>query len=139
MATTGDVLRVSRSLSIPLGELTWRFTASGGPGGQHANRSNTRVELVFDIAGSPSLGPRQRSRLLERYGPALRVVASGERSQTRNRAAALERLQARLADGLRVERARTATAPSRGAKERRLEAKRHRSRLKQQRAPITDS
>jgi ribosome-associated protein len=139
MAATDDVLRVSRSLSVPVSELTWRFTASGGPGGQHANRSNTRVELVFDIAGSPSLGPRQRSRLLERYGPALRVVASGERSQARNRAAALERLRDRLADGLRVERTRTATAPSRASKERRLEAKRHRSRLKQQRAPVTDS
>ena len=138
MATTGDVLRVSRSLSVPLSELTWRFTASGGPGGQHANRSNTRAELVFDIAGSPSLGPRQRSRLLERYGPSLRVVASGERSQARNRDAALDRLRDRLAEGLRVERPRTATKPTRAAKERRLEAKRRRSRLKQDRASITD-
>ena len=138
MATTGDVLHVSRSLSIPLPELSWRFTASGGPGGQHANRSNTRVELVFDIAGSPSLGPRQRARLVERYGPTLRVVASGERSQTRNREAALDRLRDRLADGLRVERPRTATKPTKAAKERRLEAKRRRSRLKQDRASITD-
>lgn len=140
MVTPDEVLRVSRSLSVPASELSWRFTASGGPGGQHANRSNTRVELVFDIAASPSLGPRQRARLVERYGPVLRVVASGERSQARNREAALERLKARLADGLRVARPRTATKPTVSAKARRLDAKRRRSLLKQQRAaPTTDS
>ena len=135
----GEGLRVTRSLTIPVDEFTWRFTASGGPGGQHANRSNTRAEVVFDIAGSPSLGPRQRARLLERYGSALRVVASDERSQVRNRAVALERLRGRLAAGLRVERTRTATTPTRAAKERRLEAKRRRSILKNQRAAITDA
>src|SRR5947209_3177719 len=81
------------SCSIPLSELEWRFTPSGGPGGQHANRSNTRVEVRFDVATSPSLGERQRARLLERLGPTVRVVADDERSQARNRALALERLR----------------------------------------------
>src|SRR5687767_14181534 len=73
------VLRVTRSCSIPLDELNWRFTASGGPGGQHANTSNTKVELRFDVLNSDSLGPRQRARLLERIGPVVRIVASDER------------------------------------------------------------
>jgi ribosome-associated protein len=81
----GTHLIVSRSCRIPLDELEWRFSASGGPGGQHANTSNTRAEVRFDVAGSPSLGPRQRARLLERVGPTVRVVASDERSQARNR------------------------------------------------------
>ena len=91
-------LVVSRSCRIPLDELEWRFSASGGPGGQHANTSNTKAEVRFDVATSPSLGPRQRARLLERLGPVVRVVASDERSQARNRDLALERLAARLAD-----------------------------------------
>src|SRR5438093_10051070 len=95
-------LRVTRSLSVPADELEWRFTGSGGPGGQHANTSNTRVEVRFDVAQSPSLGPRQRARLLERLGPLVRVVASDERSQLRNRELARERLRAKLAEGLRV-------------------------------------
>ena len=125
-----DDLRISRGLTIPAEELRWRFTASGGPGGQHANTSNTRAEVRFDIAGSPSLGPRQRERLLSAFGPELRVAASDERSQTRNRALALERLGARLADALRVERTRTPTRPSKGAKRRRLDEKTRRGDLK---------
>ncbi|MBV8986828.1 MAG: aminoacyl-tRNA hydrolase, partial [Acidimicrobiia bacterium] len=69
-------LRVTRTCRIPLDELAWRFTASGGPGGQHANTANTRAEVTFDVANSPSLGPRHRARLLERLGPAVRVVTS---------------------------------------------------------------
>src|SRR5437868_15243654 len=97
-----DALRVTRSLCIPLDELECRFSASGGPGGQHANRSNTRAEVRFDIASSPSLGPRQRARLLERFGPVVRVVVDAERSQLRNRSLAQERLAARLAAALRI-------------------------------------
>jgi ribosome-associated protein len=126
-------LRVTSHCAIPLGELEWRFSPSGGPGGQHANRSNTRVEVRFDIASSPSLGPRQRSRLLARLGPVVRVVADDERSQARNRALALDRLRSRLAAGLHVEKARRPTAPSRGARERRLSDKRHQSERKQAR------
>lgn len=129
-----EVLRVTRSCAVPLDELEWRFSGAGGPGGQHANTANTRVEVRFDVAGSPSLGPRQRARLLERVGPVVRVVASDERSQARNRALALERLAARLAEGLRVERPRVATKPSRAAKRARLEGKRRRSEVKRGRA-----
>ena len=126
-------LRVSPSCQIPLDELTWRFTGSGGPGGQHANTSNTRAEVVFDVAESPSLGPRQRARLLERLGPVVRVAASDTRSQGRNRDLALERLCSKLADALKVEKPRRATRPSKGAKERRLSDKKRRSEVKRQR------
>ncbi|HEX5616500.1 MAG TPA: alternative ribosome rescue aminoacyl-tRNA hydrolase ArfB [Acidimicrobiia bacterium] len=129
------VLRVSRSCAIPMSELRWRFTASGGPGGQHANTANTRVEVVFDIARSTALGPRQRARLLERLGPELRVVASDERSQVRNRALALERLAARVEGALRVATPRVATKPSRAARQRRVEDKRRHSEKKRQRRP----
>lgn len=124
------VLRVTRSLAVPLAELDWRFSASGGPGGQHVNTSNTKVELRFDVAGSPSLGPRQRERLLERLGPSVRVVVSDQRSQARNRVLALERLRERLAEGLRVETPRRPTRPTRSSKVRRVESKRQRGDIK---------
>ena len=123
---------------IRMDELDWRFSASGGPGGQHVNTANTRAEVRFDIAGSPSLGPRQRARLLERLGPDVRVVASDERSQLRNRELALERLRSRLADALRVEKPRRPTKPTRAAKEKRLEQKRHRSETKRRRRGRSD-
>lgn len=134
-AVDGDeALRVTRSLTIPMRELSVRFTAAGGPGGQHANTSNTKVEVRFDIAESPSLGPVQRSRLLARFGPELRVVASAERSQARNRAAAVARLRELLADALHIDRPRVATRPGRGAAERRLdEKKRHGARKRDRR------
>lgn len=131
----GDLIRVTPSLSIPLSELQFRFTTSGGPGGQHANKVSTRVELRFDVARSPSLGPRQRARLLERFGSELRVVADDERSQVRNRQLAVDRFRARVADALHIEKSRRATRPSRGATERRLSAKRHQSERKRQRRP----
>lgn len=129
-----EVFRVSRSLAIGSDELEWRFSASGGPGGQHANRSNTKVDLRFDIARSASLGPRQRERLLARFGPIVRVVVDEERSQGRNRAIALERLRQRLAEALRLEKTRRRTEPTRAAAERRLEQKRRRSASKRERA-----
>src|SRR5256885_2629820 len=107
-----DVLRISRSCQIPLDELEWRFTASGGPGGQHANRSNTRAEVRFDVAGSPSLGPRQRARLLERPGPLARVGAADDRSHARNRELALNRLRELLADAAPDGRVRHPTPPT---------------------------
>ncbi|MCU1426653.1 MAG: aminoacyl-tRNA hydrolase, partial [Actinomycetia bacterium] len=119
----------------PIDELEWKFSGSGGPGGQHANTANTRAEVRFDIANSSSLGPRQRARLLERLGPVVRVVASDTRSQAQNRALALERLRDRLAEGLHVERARVATRPSKAARARRVEAKRHQSERKRRRRP----
>ena len=125
---------MTRSLAIPLEELTWRFTPSGGPGGQHANRASTRAEVRFDVAGSPSLGPRQRARLLERLGAEARAASSEERSQLRNREVALERLRARLAQALAVPTPRLPTAPSRAARARRLEDKRRRSERKRARS-----
>lgn len=124
MVEERGVLRVSGSCSIPLAELTWRFSRSGGPGGQHANTADTRVEVRFDVEASPSLGPRQRARLLERLGPEVRVVAADERSQARNRSLALERLRERLAAGLRVETPRRATRPTAASVRRRLDDKR---------------
>jgi ribosome-associated protein len=129
----GEPLRVSRSVVIPPDELRWRFSASGGPGGQHANTANTRVELRFDVAGSKALGPRQRERLLATIGPEVRVVASDERSQARNRALALDRLRSRLVAGLRVPRARTATRPTVASQRRRVEDKLRRGRRKRER------
>jgi len=133
MPDDDGVLRVSRGCAIPVAELSWRFSRSGGPGGQHANTADTRVEVRFDVAGSPSLGPRQRARLIERLGPEVRVVASDERSQARNRALALERLAARLADGLRVEAPRRPTRPTKASVRRRLDAKRRNADRKAQR------
>lgn len=139
MAEEPGRLRVSSSLSIPLAELSWRFSRSGGPGGQHANTADTRAEVRFDVAGSPSLGPRQRARLLERLGEEVRVVASDERSQARNRDLALGRLADRLADGLRVQTPRRATRPTRASVQRRLDDKRRRaSRKKDRRRPPSE-
>jgi ribosome-associated protein len=132
-------LRVTSSCRIDTNELEWRTSRSGGPGGQHANTSDTRVEVVFDVAESPSLGPRQRARLIERLGPVVRATASDSRSQSRNRELALERLRSRLADGLRVQTPRRATRPTRSAKQRRLDSKRHRGEIKRNRGrPTSD-
>ncbi len=128
-----DDLEVRKGLVIPAGELQERFMASGGPGGQHANRSNTRVELRFDVASSQALGDTQRARILERLGPEVRVVVDEERSQRRNREIARQRLAARLSSALRRDAPRRATKPSKAAKARRLEDKKRRSEVKQQR------
>jgi ribosome-associated protein len=132
MAADG-VLRVTRSCVIPLDEFEWRFTGSGGPGGQHANTANTRVELRLDIEASPSLGPRQRARLLERLGPSVRVVASDRRSQAQNRALALERMRERLAADLHIERPRVPTRPTKASRGRRGDAKRRQGDRKRNR------
>jgi len=124
---------VTSSLRIPVDELQWRFTGSGGPGGQHANTANTRVELVWDVAESNVPGPRQRALLLERLGPVVRVVVSEQRSQARNRELALDRLRDRVAAALRVEPPRRPTRPTPGSKVRRLEAKRRRAEQKRRR------
>ena len=130
-----DDLRVTSSVRIPLAEIELRFSASGGPGGQHANKAATRVELRFDVAASQVLRPRQRERIVERLGPVVRVVVDEERSQVRNRAIAEERLAARLASALHVEPPRRPTRPTRGSKERRLSSKKRRSETKANRRP----
>ena len=118
-ATERARLRITPTCVIRLDELEWRTTGSGGPGGQHANTSDTRVEVRFPIATSTSLGPRQRARLLEQLGPVARATASDRRSQARNRELALERLRSRLAAALRVDPPRRATAADAGRPRRR--------------------
>ncbi|HEX2039258.1 MAG TPA: alternative ribosome rescue aminoacyl-tRNA hydrolase ArfB [Acidimicrobiales bacterium] len=130
----GELLRVSRTCAVDTDELQWRFSRSGGPGGQHANTSDTRVEVRFDVASSPSLGPRQRARLLERLGAVVTAGAADSRSQARNRELALERLRSKLAAGLHVAPERRPTKPSAAAKAARVEAKRRRSDVKRTRA-----
>jgi ribosome-associated protein len=140
MASVADeTLIVNRNLRIPLGEIELRVSRSSGPGGQHANKTESRVEAVFDVEASAVLGPYQRSRLLSKLGPVARAVAQDERSQLRNRELALVRLGDRIAEALHVERKRKPTKPSRGAKESRLKAKRTRSEVKSnRRKPSTD-
>jgi ribosome-associated protein len=133
-----DTLHVQRGLDLPLAEITWRATTSGGPGGQHANRTLSRVEVQFDVAASGTLGPRQRARLLERVGPVVRAAASESRSQARNRELALERLAAKLQAALRVDPDRRATKPTKSSQVRRVEAKRRRSQTKRARRPPGD-
>jgi ribosome-associated protein len=126
----GDSIRVTRSVVIPLAEIELRFSRSSGPGGQHAQKSETRVEAVFDVNASASLSDVQKRRVVARAGDVLRAVAQDERSQARNRELALERLAGQLREALRVRRRRVPTKPSEAAKERRLEEKRRRSELK---------
>jgi ribosome-associated protein len=126
-------LEISPDLVIPESELVWRFGPSGGPGGQHANTANTRAELVFEIESSAVLDDAQRARLSERFGPRIRVACDDHRSQRRNREVAIDRLVERVRDGLRRPPTRRPTKPSRGAKERRLRAKRARSDTKARR------
>ncbi len=119
-----------RGLDLPLSEITWRATTSGGPGGQHANRTLSRVEVEFDVGASSVLGPRQRQRLLDRVGPVVRASAAESRSQARNRQLALERLAARVDAALRVEAPRRATRPTKSSQVRRVESKRRRGEIK---------
>ncbi|QXC60112.1 aminoacyl-tRNA hydrolase [Aquihabitans sp. G128] len=136
----GDDLVVARGVRIPRTELSVRFSASGGPGGQHANKAATRVELLFDVEASPSLLPVQRERVLAKLGPTVRIVVDEERSQLRNRTIAEERFVARLAAALHVERPRRPTKPSKGAKQRRLTSKKQRSETKaNRRSPGRDA
>ncbi|MGB3411145.1 MAG: alternative ribosome rescue aminoacyl-tRNA hydrolase ArfB [Microthrixaceae bacterium] len=128
-----DDLPVRPGLVIPAGEILERFSTSGGPGGQHANKAATRVELRFDIAGSPTLSDYQRDRLSGVFGPDIRVVVDDERSQLRNRTIARERLAARLRNALVPVRPRRPTRATRGSQLRRMEAKRQRSQTKQTR------
>ena len=122
--------RVTRSVLLPLSEIELRASRSSGPGGQHANTSETRVEAVFAVEASTALTAIQKHRVVGRAGPILRAVAQDERSQLRNRELAIDRLVARLADALKVERKRVATKPSRAAREQRLESKKRRSATK---------
>jgi len=126
-------LRVNRDLEIPLAEVTLRTSRSSGPGGQHANVTDSRVEAIFDADSSPSLSDAQRARMLARAGPRIVAVAQDQRSQARNRELALDRLARRLQDALAVPRARRPTRPSAASRTRRLERKRRAGRRKVER------
>jgi ribosome-associated protein len=137
-----DRLPINDEVSIPLDELDFRFSRSSGPGGQHVNKSSTRVELFFDAARSPSLTERQRAWVLERlagYTDSAGVVhlaAQSERSQLRNREEVLARFQRLMRGALKRRRIRRPTAPTAAAREQRLRAKRQRSQVKQARGRV---
>jgi ribosome-associated protein len=134
-AIAPESIRVHRRLAIPLEEVELRFMRSSGPGGQHAQKTETRVEARLDVERSRTLSDAQKRRLLARIGPVVRAVAQDERSQWRNRELALERLGAALADALHVERPRRATTPPAASRARRLDEKRRRGAAKRLRKP----
>jgi ribosome-associated protein len=129
--TGSESIRVTRSVAVPLSEIQLRTSRSSGPGGQHAQKSETRVEAIFDVEASTALSDAQKRRVIAKAGPVLRAIAQDERSQLRNRELAIERLVEALRKALHVERRRVATKPSGASKERRLEAKKRRGQVKQ--------
>ena len=134
-----DNLRINSQLVIPTEELRWRFSKASGPGGQNVNKTNSRVELIFDLKASSALGPFRKQHLLNQLqhhlvAGCVRVVAADERSQYQNRQLALTRLAELLRMGLQaVPKTRKPTKPSRGAKQRRVQAKKLRGELKRTR------
>jgi ribosome-associated protein len=134
-AMPAESIRVTRSVNLPADEIQLRFSRSSGPGGQHAQRSETRVEALLDVEASTALSEAQKRRVVARAGPVLRAVAQDERSQSRNRELAVERLVQALRDGLKVERKRRPTKPTAASRERRLEQKRRRAQVKRLRRP----
>jgi len=130
-----ESIRVTRSVSIPVSEIELRFSRSSGPGGQHAQKSETRVEAIFDVEASTALSARQKQRVVRKAGPVLRAVAQDERSQARNRELATERVAEALREALHVARRRRPTKPSAASVQRRLEQKRRRSETKRLRRP----
>jgi ribosome-associated protein len=134
----GESIRVTRSVVLPLAEIELRFSRSSGPGGQHAQKSETRVEAVFEVERSSALTDAQKRRVVARAGPVLRAVAQDERSQLRNRELAVERLVEQLRSALRVERPRVPTEPTAASRERRLQDKRRRAQTKRLRRPADE-
>jgi len=128
--TGTESIRVTRSVVLPLAEIQLRTSRSSGPGGQHAQKSETRVEAVFDVEASTALTDAQKRRVVAKAGPVLRAVAQDERSQLRNKDLAVERLVESLREALKVPRRRVATKPSAASKQRRLDAKKRRSQVK---------
>ena len=130
-----DPLIVRGNTAIPLDEIELRASRSSGPGGQHANKTSSRIEASFDVSASQALSDAQKRRIMSRLGPRVVAVAQDARSQTRNRELALERLAGRLSDALEVQRPRRATRPSGAAVQRRLTDKRRQADRKAQRRP----
>jgi ribosome-associated protein len=137
-----SLMHITDTVSIPMSELQFRFTRSSGPGGQHVNRSATQVELLFDVANSPSLNETQRRRVLRKLKSRidkegiLHLVSQETRSQLRNREEVVERFQELMRDALHVPKRRRPTRPTRAARERRLEEKHRRSETKRSRRPV---
>ena len=131
----GESIRVTRSVLLPLAEVELQVSRSSGPGGQHAQKSETRVVAVFDVEASNALSETQKRRVVAKAGPVLRAVAQDERSQSRNRELAVERLVAALREALRVPRKRRPTKPSAASRRRRLDQKRRRGEVKRLRRP----
>ena len=121
---------MTRSVLLPLAEIELRFSRSSGPGGQHANTAETRVEAILDVEASSALTEAQKRRVVAKAGSTLRAVAQDERSQLRNRELAVERLVEQLREALKVQRRRVATKPTKASRERRLESKKRRSKTK---------
>jgi ribosome-associated protein len=131
-----ESIRVTRTVVVSPGEIVLRTSRSSGPGGQHAQKSETRVEAIFDVESSSALSDAQKKRVIAKAGPVLRAIAQDERSQLRNKELAIERVIEALREALRVPRHRVPTKPSKAAKERRLESKKRRSDTKRlRRAP----
>jgi len=131
-------IRVTRSVSLPVSEIAIRVSRSSGPGGQHAQKSSTRVEAVFDVEASGALTETQKRRVIARAGPSVRAIAQDERSQLRNRELAVARLVEKLRVALAVPRRRVPTRPGAAARERRLADKKRRSRMKRLRGQPDD-
>ena len=119
-------------------EIAFRFSRSSGPGGQHAQKSSTRVEALFDVEDSAALSDAEKRRVLARLGPVVRAVAQDERSQTRNRELAIDRIVEQLREATRVRRARKPTKPTAASQERRLDEKRRRGQTKRLRGSVED-
>ena len=134
----GESIRVTRSVVLPLSDLEFRTSRSSGPGGQHAQKTETRVEAVFDVEASRALTDVQKHRVIARAGAVLRAIAQDERSQIRNKELATERLVRQLQEALKVPRKRRPTKPSRAAVERQREAKKRRSQTKRFRGPVDE-
>jgi ribosome-associated protein len=131
--SVADDLPLRPGLAIPLAEIELRTSRSSGPGGQHANVTDSRVEAVFDVGASSTLSDAQKVRVTARLGPRVTASAQDTRSQRRNRELALERLATRLAHALEVRRPRTATRPTQASKRRRVEGKKRRGEIKRAR------
>jgi ribosome-associated protein len=134
-AIAPESIQVTPRLAIPLGEIELRYSRPRGPGGQHAQKNETRAVATFEVAASSALSDAQKRRLTARAGPTVSAVAQDERSQTRNRELALERLATALQDGLRVQRRRRPTTPTAASRKRRLEEKKRRGHKKRLRRP----
>jgi ribosome-associated protein len=134
-AMAGESIRVTRSVVLPLSDVEYRTSRSSGPGGQHAQKTESRVEALLDVEGTSALTDVQKRRVIARMGPVLRAIAQDERSQSRNKELATDRLVGQLREALKVPRRRRPTKPSKAAVERRIEAKKRRSQTKRLRRP----